>query len=84
MDANSPKVFASEAIYRRMGDVRGRPRAHTMWWRGQRWARVTLWCGPLSALLRLPFGLYLHVSKIGTLAFVSSDCENISFGKNLE
>jgi len=31
--------------------------AHTMWWRGQRWARAMAWCGHLGALLRLCFGL---------------------------
>jgi hypothetical protein len=58
--------------------------AHTMWWHGQRWARATLWCGRLPALLCLPFGLRLRVNKIGTSAFVSSNSENISFSKNLE
>jgi hypothetical protein len=53
--------------------------AHTMWWRGQRWARTTQWCGRLSALLRLPFGLRLRVSKIGTSGFVLSNCENIFY-----
>jgi hypothetical protein len=51
---------------------------HTMWWRGQRWARTTLWCGRLPALLRLPFGLHVRNRKIGTLGFVSSNSENIS------
>jgi hypothetical protein len=58
--------------------------AHTMRWRGQRWACATLWCGRLPALLRLPFGLRVRVSKIETSAFVSSNSENISFSKNLE
>jgi hypothetical protein len=51
--------------------------SHTMWWRDQRWARATLWCGCLPALLGLPFGLRLCVRKIGTLGFVSSNSENI-------
>jgi hypothetical protein len=58
--------------------------AHTMQWRGKRGACATLWCGWLLAGLRLPFGLRLHVSKIGTSAFVLSNSENISFSKNLE
>jgi hypothetical protein len=58
--------------------------AHTMWWRDQRWAHATLWCGRLLALLRLPFGLRLHFRKIGTSAFVLSNSENISSSKNLE
>jgi hypothetical protein len=60
-------------------DTRG---AHTMWWRSQRWAHAMAWCGRLPARLRLPFGLHLRVKKIGTLAFVSSNSENISFSKN--
>jgi hypothetical protein len=51
--------------------------AHTMAWRGQGWGRTTLWCGRLLAGLRLPFGLRLRASKIGTSAFVSSNSENI-------
>jgi hypothetical protein len=51
--------------------------AHTTWWRGQGVTRATLWCGCLLALLRLSFGLHLRVSKIGTLAFILSNSENI-------
>jgi hypothetical protein len=39
------------------------------------------WCGHLGALLRVYFGLRLRVGKIGGLAFVSSNSENIFFGK---
>jgi hypothetical protein len=46
--------------------------------------RATIRCGRLVPLLHLPFGLREHVSKIGTLAFVLSNSDNISFGKNLE
>jgi hypothetical protein len=70
--------LVSEALYRRMGDVRGHQRAHTRWWRGQGWTRATRWCGHLLALLRLCFGLRLMSGKIGTLGFVSSNSENIS------
>jgi hypothetical protein len=52
--------------------------AHTTWWRGQGVTRTTLWCGQPLALLRLCFGLRLRVGKIGGLAFVSSNSENIS------
>jgi hypothetical protein len=58
--------------------------AHTIARCGQRWTRAMAWCGRLPTLLRLPFGLRLRVRKIETLAFVSSNSENISFGKNLE
>jgi hypothetical protein len=58
--------------------------AHTMGWRGQGVGCATTWCGRLVARFRLSFGLHLRVSKIGTLAFVSSNSENISFSKNLE
>jgi hypothetical protein len=57
--------------------------AHTMGRRGQG-ARATTRCGRLVALIRLPFGLRERVRKIGTLAFVSSNSENISFSNNLE
>jgi hypothetical protein len=52
--------------------------AHTMWWCSQRWAHATLWCGRLSALLRLPFGLRVRDREIGTSGFVLSNSENIS------
>jgi hypothetical protein len=58
--------------------------AHTIAWRGQGLGHATTWCSRLDARLRLSFGLHLRVRKIGTLAFVSSNSENISFGKNLE
>jgi hypothetical protein len=45
MDANSFRVFASEAIYRQKDDVRGHPGAHTTWWRGHGMTHATLWCG---------------------------------------
>jgi hypothetical protein len=57
--------------------------AHTMGWRSQG-ACATTRCGRLIALLHLPFGLRERVRKIGTLAFVSSNSENITFSKNLE
>jgi hypothetical protein len=57
--------------------------AHTMGRRDQG-AHATTRCGRLVALLRLPFGLRERVRKIGTLAFVSSNSENISFSNNLE
>jgi hypothetical protein len=53
------------------------PGAYTTWLRGQG-TRATPWCGQALALLRLCFGLCLCVGKIGTLAFVSSNSENIS------
>jgi hypothetical protein len=55
--------------------VRG---AHTMGWHGQGLGRAILWCGRLPTRLRLSLGLRIRVSKIGTLAFVSSNSENIS------
>jgi hypothetical protein len=51
--------------------------AHTMWWRDQRWACATLWCGCFPDHLHLLFGLRLHVRKIGTSGFISSNSENI-------
>jgi hypothetical protein len=57
---------------------------HTMGRRGQGVGHATTRCGRLVALLRLPFGLRVRVRKTGTLAFVSSNSENISFSNNLE
>jgi hypothetical protein len=50
---------------------------HTTWWRELGVGRATLWCACLLAPLRLCFGLRLMLGKIETLAFVSSDFENI-------
>jgi hypothetical protein len=41
-------------------------------------ARAMPWCGRPLVPLRLIFGLRLMSGKIGTLAFVSSNSENIS------
>jgi hypothetical protein len=59
------------------GDVRGRPRGPHQGLARPGWGCAILWCGRLLAGLRLPFGLRLRVIKIGTLAFVSSNSENI-------
>jgi hypothetical protein len=67
-----------EFIGRRAMSEGGRG-AHTTWWHGHGVAQATLWCGRLLALLRLSFGLCLRVRLIGTLAFVSSNSENISY-----
>jgi hypothetical protein len=72
-----------EYIGRRARSVGARG-ACTMGRRGQGVGRATTRCGCLTTHLRLPFGLRLCVSKIGTLAFVLSNSENISFSKNLE
>jgi hypothetical protein len=42
-------------------------------------ARAMGWCGRLLAPLRLCFGLRDASGKIGILAFVSSNSENISY-----
>jgi hypothetical protein len=57
----------------------GGPGGPTTWWRGQGLARATLWCGWPLVPHRLCFGLRLASGKIGTLAFVSSNSENISY-----
>jgi hypothetical protein len=66
-------------------------RARSMGARGPHHAAVqpegghaTTRCGRLISPLRLPFGLRERVRKIGTLAFVSSNSENISFSNNME
>jgi hypothetical protein len=72
------RVFPSKGIYRRKGDVRGWTRGphHLVAWPGV--AHATPWCGCPLAPLHLSFGLRLRVRQIGTLAFVSSNSENIS------
>jgi hypothetical protein len=52
---------------------------HTTWWRGQGLGRATLWCAWSLVPLRLCVGLRLMSGKIGTLAFVLSNSENISY-----
>jgi hypothetical protein len=49
MDTSWFRVFASEVIYRRKGDVRGTWGAHTTWWRGHKGA-----CHPMVWLPRCP------------------------------
>ena len=44
----------------------------------QRWGRATTWCGGVVAPLVLPFGLRVHVGKIGGWVFVPSNSGNIS------
>jgi hypothetical protein len=56
----------------------GGPGGHTTWWRGQGLGRATLWCVWPLVPLHLSFGLRHVLRKIGTLAFVSSNSENIS------
>jgi hypothetical protein len=66
-----------EYIGRRAASGSG-PGAHTSPWHGQGVARAMGWCGRLLAPLHLNFGLRHALEKIGTLAFVSSNSENIS------
>jgi hypothetical protein len=54
------------------------PGAHTRPQRGQGVARAMAWCGCPLAPLRLCFGLRDASEKLGILAFVSSNSENIS------
>jgi hypothetical protein len=70
------RVFSSRRIYRRKGDVRGWSRCphHLV----ARPGGGTLWHGCPLPPLHLCFGLCLMSGKIGTLAFVSSNSENIS------
>jgi hypothetical protein len=54
------------------------PRVHTTPRHSQGVARAMGWCGRLLAPLRLSFGLRDASGKIGILAFVLSNSENIS------
>jgi hypothetical protein len=56
----------------------GGPGGLTPWWRGQGLGRATLGCGWPLGPLRLIFGLCDASGKIGGLAFISSNSENIS------
>jgi hypothetical protein len=58
--------------------LEGGPGAHTYPWHGLGVARAMGWHGHPLAPLRLIFGLRLVSGKIRTLAFVSSNSENIS------
>jgi hypothetical protein len=62
-----------------MAMLEGARGAHTTRWRGQGGTRATTWCVCLLAPLRLPFGLRVRDSKIGTLGFISSNSKNISY-----
>jgi hypothetical protein len=73
MEARVFRVFPMKWIYRRKGEVGGRLRGPD-----HRVARPLTWCGRLVVLFRLSFGPRLRVSKIGTLAFILSNSENIS------
>jgi hypothetical protein len=53
--------------------------AHTFPWRGLGVAHTMGWRGHLLAPLRLCFGLHDASGEIGTLAFVSSNSEKISY-----
>jgi hypothetical protein len=57
----------------------GEPGAHTWSWCGQGLAHAMPWCVRPLVPLRLIFGLCLVSGKIGILAFVSSNSENISY-----
>jgi hypothetical protein len=78
MDAGPFRVFASEGIYRRKGDVRGHPGGpHHLVARpggpAPPYGVASPWLSSVSALD------FVFVSgKIGSLAFVSSNSENIS------
>jgi hypothetical protein len=90
VDAGSGLQYVSWKIDRALGFSRrgeyiggrvasgGGPGANTMPCRGLGVARAMGWRGRLLAPIRLYFGLRHASGKIGTLAFVSSNFENIS------
>ena len=73
-----------EASYRRRGKVGGVPGGPHHLVARPGLARATIWCGQALALLRLCFWLRESSGKIGTLAFVPSNSENIDFLTFLE
>jgi hypothetical protein len=78
------KLIGPLGISRRGEYIGGRavsgdgPGGLTPWWRGTGLGRATLGCGWPLAPLRLIFGLRDALGKIGGLAFVLSNSENIS------
>jgi hypothetical protein len=54
------------------------PGAHTIAWHDLGVARAMAWCGRPLGPLCLCFGIRLVSGKIGTLAFILSNSENIS------
>jgi hypothetical protein len=72
------RFFPSRGIYRWKGGVRSGPAGLTRWWQRPGVGRTTLGCGQPLAPLRLIFGLRDASGKIGSLAFVLSNSENIS------
>ena len=78
------RVFIPSVIYRRKDRPRGcRERPHHPLARA-RPGRAARWCGGSLALLRLVFWHLIPSGKIGTLAFVPSNSENIYFLTFLE
>ena len=75
---HSFRVLASGAINRPKYDGQRRPWAPHHVPGQPEGGRATTWCGWLVALLLLPFGLRVHVGKIGGWIFVSSNSQNIS------
>ena len=82
--SNPPKFLGQKASYRRRGRPRGclGPPHHALARPGS--ARAWGGCGQPLALLRLVFWLLESSGKIGTLAFVPSNSENIHFLTFLE
>jgi hypothetical protein len=78
------KLIGSFRFSRRGEYIGGRatagrgPGGPTTWWHGPGAGRATLWFGWPLAPLRLCFALRLVSGKIGTLAFILSNSENIS------
>jgi len=82
--SNPPEFLGQKATYRRRGRPRGclgqpdHPLARPSL------SRATRWCGRPLAPLRLVFWHLMTSGKIGTLAFVPSNSENIHFLTFLE
>ena len=77
MEALVLRVFPRKSIYRRKGDVGGRPRGPHPTTARLEGGRAALGCGALLGRLRLSFGLRVRVGKIGGPVQVSSNSENI-------
>ena len=72
------RVFPTMTLNRQRGEVGGGSGAPHPRVARPGGARVAKGCGLRVSLLHLPFRLRVRVGKIGTLAFFSSNSENIS------
>jgi hypothetical protein len=77
-NADSFRVFAMEALYKRRGDVRGQPGPHTWWWCGQGAPAPPYGVPAPWPPSGSPSNFVLCQGKIEGSGFASSNSKNIS------